>query len=185
MLDFVIAKVINNFAHGTFLDKISWLISYRLFLIGAIAVIVLIILWKDKKYGKYLFIAFIIAAAMHGLFNEVLWKEVFADDIWFRERPYVAHPDDIFPIGNLNTDNSFPSNHLSFLTLSIVVICYFYRKRWVWFSSVFAIILMSLSRIHNGMHYPTDILGGIITGMLYGIIGIEIADYIYRKQLFD
>jgi len=181
MWDFVIAKAINNFAYGTFLDKISWLISYRPFLICSVAIIALMIFWKDKKYGKYFFVAFVIAVAMYGLFNEILWKGFLADEIWFSERPYLAYPNDIFPIGKLNTDSSFPSNHLSFLTLSLVVICYFYRKRQIWILSLLAIILMALSRIHNGMHYPTDVLGGILTGMIYGIVGIKIANYIYKK----
>ncbi len=31
---------------------------------------------------------------------------------------------------------------------------------------------MALSRLHNGMHYPTDILGGIVLGLIYGVIAI-------------
>ncbi|MCX8158672.1 MAG: phosphatase PAP2 family protein [Candidatus Pacearchaeota archaeon] len=180
--DFVVAKAINNFAKGSFIDSISWFISYRAFVIGLIAFIALIILWKDKKYGKYFFIAFMIAICLHGLFNEVLWEKALANKIWYREPPHLAYPNEIVQIGHPNRETSFPSDHMSFLTLSLVIICYYYRKRWVWLTSLFAIILMGLSRIHNGMHYPTDVLGGIITGAIYAIIGIKTSNLFMRDK---
>jgi membrane-associated phospholipid phosphatase len=39
---------------------------------------------------------------------------------------------------------------------------------------VFA-LLMAFSRMHNGMHYPSDMLVGAVLGMVYGLIGFWLA----------
>ena len=59
---------------------------------------------------------------------------------------------------------SFPSGHAA-LFFAMAMVIYFYNKKWgLWFFG--AAILMGLSRIIAGVHYPTDILGGAIIGTL-------------------
>jgi membrane-associated phospholipid phosphatase len=59
---------------------------------------------------------------------------------------------------------------MAFTTLMVVIVSHFWR-RFVPYG-VGIIVLMGLSRIHNGMHYPTDVLIGIIMGLLYGTLGL-------------
>jgi undecaprenyl-diphosphatase len=60
-------------------------------------------------------------------------------------------------------------------TVSILtVFVYFYKKYWiVWTSAILFALLMAFARIHNGMHYPTDVLAGTALGIVYGIIAIK------------
>ncbi|HBP00652.1 MAG TPA: hypothetical protein DD454_00320 [Candidatus Moranbacteria bacterium] len=35
-------------------------------------------------------------------------------------------------------------------------------------------VLMGFSRIHNGMHYPSDVIMGAVLGAAYGLVSIFI-----------
>lgn len=59
---------------------------------------------------------------------------------------------------------SFPSGHSAFF-FAMATAIYLYNKKWgIWF--FVAAILMNISRIIAGVHYPSDILGGAIIGIL-------------------
>ena len=47
-------------------------------------------------------------------------------------------------------------------------------KRWSWTAYIFA-ILMGVARIYLCVHFPSDVLGGIIVGLIGGIAGTLIA----------
>jgi len=49
---------------------------------------------------------------------------------------------------------------------------FFYRKYWIW--AILFIFIMAFSRIHNGMHYFSDVIVGTMLGLLYGFIAIKI-----------
>jgi len=76
--------------------------------------------------------------------------------IGFKERPYVAHTESITSIGTSFADTSFPSNHMASTLTMLTVIVFFIPGVWP-FALVFA-LMMAFSRMHNGMHYPSDVL---------------------------
>jgi len=89
-----------------------------------------------------------------------------------RQRPFVAYPDEIKPIGHQFSDGSMPSSHIASTVAMVVVL-----------SSIFPImlipgiafsVLMGFSRIHNGMHYPSDVIMGAVLGAAYGLVSIFI-----------
>ena len=55
------------------------------------------------------------------------------------------------------------------------------RKNWSWLALIFG-ILMGISRIFLVVHYPSDVLGGVVTGTIAGIIGTLITMLIPRKS---
>jgi membrane-associated phospholipid phosphatase len=80
-----------------------------------------------------------------------------------RTRPYKRHPD-IQPLSSDFTP-SFPSGHTTSAFSTATTLSLMYPKWYVivpsftWASSV------AYSRMHMGMHYPLDILGGIVVGV--------------------
>ena len=60
-------------------------------------------------------------------------------------------------------------------------------KRWSWTAYIFA-VLMGIARIYLCVHFPSDVLGGIIAGVTGGIVGTCIARRFpakwYDKDLF-
>jgi len=65
---------------------------------------------------------------------------------------------------------SFPSDHAAlFFTLSIGLI---FTSRWVGvFSLFYTILFIAFPRVYCGIHYPTDIIGGAIIGMIFALLG--------------
>jgi len=89
-------------------------------------------------------------------------------------RPYCSLPIDSF-VTIINTANerclsSFPSSHAG-LSVLVAYFIWDYVKLWVKISMICVIILVSLSRISLAMHYPSDIIYGIIIGFITILIG--------------
>jgi undecaprenyl-diphosphatase len=63
---------------------------------------------------------------------------------------------------------SFPSGHAA-IFFAIATAVYLYNKKLgIWFFVV--AILMGMARIFVGVHWPSDILGGAVIGIISGII---------------
>jgi undecaprenyl-diphosphatase len=65
---------------------------------------------------------------------------------------------------------SFPSSHATNISGMAVILSFFYRKGIAWFTLLALVI--GFSRIYVGVHYPVDVLGGLIIGSCAGIIVI-------------
>ena len=79
--------------------------------------------------------------------------------MFYENRPFVEHPETIL-ILNHAADASFPSDH-AVGTMAIACGILFYRWKWgTWM--VYGSILVGISRVFVGNHYPGDILGAFI-----------------------
>lgn len=180
-MDLQIAIFINHLGAGTILDIFTQLISNKTFLLFMWSLIALIVIIFDQKQGKKFLIAILIATILHFLISEEFFKNFLGYFFNLRVRPYLAHPNLITLIDkNPNIDASFPSSHMSATVAIITVIIYFYKKYWP--LGVLFVLAMGFARIHNGVHYPTDVLGGITFGILYGLSGIYFAKILLQKK---
>jgi undecaprenyl-diphosphatase len=64
--------------------------------------------------------------------------------------------------------HSFPSNHAANAFAAAVTLSFFYRRYSRYFFSM--ALLVGLSRIFVGVHYPGDVLGGFILGSLCALL---------------
>jgi undecaprenyl-diphosphatase len=91
-----------------------------------------------------------------------------------RPRPYVNHVAHLL-IARTN-DPSFPSDHATFCFAIAMMIWLHNRKVGRLLMSL--AVLVGLSRVFVGAHYPTDILGGVVLG-----IAVSLAtNYIARQS---
>lgn len=133
---------------------------------------------KTRRYGVAMVVAFLVAF----LLVNVLIKPGVG-----RLRPYVTLRDTPFwetyeahwvsAGSHLEDDLSFPSGHTSlnfatFTALAAVLIKD--RKRWAWVLLVIPVIV-GITRIIRCVHYPSDVLGGMIIGVVAGLIGYVVA----------
>jgi len=79
-------------------------------------------------------------------------------------RPFITNH--ITPLV-LESSYSFPSSHVTVIT-ALTVIVWKMNRKW---GVVFAIftVLIALSRMILGVHYPVDVLGGMIIGIFIGL----------------
>ena len=82
---------------------------------------------------------------------------------------------------------SFPSGHALNGMLYWGFLARFIRNRWVTTISILFILLIGLSRIYLGVHYPTDVLGGYIIGLgslwIFFKINARLEQFFERSRL--
>ncbi|MBI4639645.1 MAG: phosphatase PAP2 family protein [Candidatus Tectomicrobia bacterium] len=61
--------------------------------------------------------------------------------------------------------NSFPSDHMA-LFFSLASGVFLLKRSWGVFLMVWSLVVIAFPRVYLGLHYPTDILGGIALGAL-------------------
>jgi membrane-associated phospholipid phosphatase len=64
------------------------------------------------------------------------------------------------------TDRGFPSLHTQNAVVVWGYLAYTFKRRWLWWLAAVLIVLIPLSRLYLGVHFPTDLLGGYIFGGL-------------------
>ena len=164
-LEYPLVKWLQT-ADGTMLDSFSEIVSNITVMLVVFAVIIWALYMKRHRLWRPLLGALIIAIAIDLTVNEWFFKTLLVEFWVFRPRPYTLHPD-LLGIGYLFRDSSFPSSHMAFTTLLVMIVTYF--ERWFLMYGILIILLMWLSRVHNGMHYPTDVIIGTFMGILYGL----------------
>jgi undecaprenyl-diphosphatase len=96
-----------------------------------------------------------------------------------RPRPYVDQSSIFYQywlqVGqNVESDKSFPSGHTTAAFDCMTPVFILGNKRLKALALTFA-ILMGIARIYLCVHFPSDVLGGMIVGILAGILAVLIA----------
>ncbi|MBI3880280.1 MAG: glycosyltransferase family 39 protein, partial [Verrucomicrobia bacterium] len=79
-----------------------------------------------------------------------------------RLRPFAALANTRTLIGFGGAETGFPSAHAA-NWFAAVMLCALYYRRWVKIVAPFAVII-AFSRVYNGVHFPSDVLGGALLG---------------------
>lgn len=106
-----------------------------------------------------------IALAIGALTTNVVLKHLVS-----RQRPYVTDPS-LVPLIFTNDMNSFPSGHSTAAFASATAWFMGLGRRCRWRAALFALpLLMAFSRMYVGVHYPTDVLAGLLIGVAAGLL---------------
>lgn len=87
-----------------------------------------------------------------------------------RPRPYVSHPNDVVKRDRDAGPFSFPSGHTTSAFAVATCMTLSYQKWYVAIPSYLYASFVAYSRMRLGMHYPTDVLAGMLIGIGSGFI---------------
>src|SRR5580658_624236 len=94
-----------------------------------------------------------------------------------RLRPFHVLPDAILRIG-MGDSFSMPSSHsANWFSATIILLVYYRRSIWCMLPLAAGV---GLSRIYNGVHYPSDVLAGALLGAGYSAAVMWAADAIWQ-----
>lgn len=171
LFDFSILDWIASHMQCAFMDWLMPLITKfgdgGIFWI-AVAV-VLLFFKKTRKTGVMLAVSFILGL----LVGNLILKPLVA-----RVRPYDINTDVVLLVKALS-DYSFPSGHtlVSFEAATVLLMV----DRRFGIPALILGILVAFSRLYLYVHYPTDVLAGMVLGILFGVIAVLLVRRIYQK----
>ena len=166
--DVKIFEAINGLANRWVIaDALGiFLADYLPYLLGILVLSFFFWPKKDRMKNR----SMVLVSIASGIVSRVIVKTAI---VFFypRPRPYIilsfAHK--LISLSATDNFQAFPSGHaIFFFALSTAV--YFYNKKlgiFFFFSS----LVMGLARIFTGVHWPSDILGGLLFGAItaYGV----------------
>ena len=113
----------------------------------------------------------IMAAA---LIMDLLICNIAVKNLAARTRPYDVNTSVQLLVAKLH-DYSFPSGHTAASFASVTAL-YLAGEKKLWKPALVLAVLIAFSRLYLYVHYPTDILGGIITGCIAAYIGYRLEE---------
>lgn len=98
-----------------------------------------------------------------------------------RARPYSTYPYDIIKRDH-SGPYSFPSGHTTVAFATATALSLSYKKWYVTVPSFAYAGLVGYSRMRLGMHYPSDVLGGIFIGIGSGLLTWQIDKNMQKRK---
>ncbi|MBE7024201.1 MAG: phosphatase PAP2 family protein [Ruminococcaceae bacterium] len=170
--EFGILNKLHDWLHCDFMDSLMVGVS-SLGNAGAVWIVIAIVMVSLKRYRKSGFV-FAGALILGLIFGNLIMKNIIA-----RPRPCELF-EGIDMLIKIPSDPSFPSGHTLASFISAFVL--FDVKKILGIIAIVPATLMALSRMYLFVHFPTDILGGIVLAL---IIYFIVRSFLKRAEAED
>lgn len=166
---------------GYFVDQLMYIVSHEYTWIPLYIAVLAWVIWK-KGWKTGLALVIMCAVAV-GLADQTATQ---MKHLFQKLRPTHYPPLE----GMVHTVNGYVgglycivSSHVANSLAFVILSSYFVRNRWYIVAMSVWLLLVAYSRIYLGVHYPTDILLGLVDGALYSSLVIILFKKIETKIL--
>ncbi|MEG1241176.1 MAG: phosphatase PAP2 family protein [Oscillospiraceae bacterium] len=137
------------------------------------AAVLMIFFKKTRRAGIFA----LLAMALGFLCTNVVLKNLVA-----RPRPWLT-VEGLIPLVAEHDPNSFPSGHTCAAFAAAGVWMRTLPKTWAKWTALAAAILMGVSRLYVGVHFPTDVLAGLAVGLICSQIVYYLGNRVLKNRL--
>jgi membrane-associated phospholipid phosphatase len=154
-----------------------------------IGVLPLVFWCISTRSGFRLLLVVLLSAYVNSLLKDLGPFLIPADSGFYAVRPYLVHPDQVWtcrrdPLFDPNAalarlcyeedSRAFPSGHAQVTIVAWAYFALLVRRRFFTLLAAFWVLLIGVSRIYLGQHWPSDVLGGWLIGilLLLGALGV-------------
>ncbi|RME78618.1 MAG: phosphatase PAP2 family protein [Planctomycetota bacterium] len=161
---------------------LPWLEKEIHFLLPLALILGALAIWGNQKKKIYVILLLFSLGLSHGI-NKGIKKMVK------RTRPHYALKKGEFHLHEFHLvdapkedEYSFPSGHTAFFFALAGFTALFFRHLGLSLGLYLLAFIVGFSRIYIGVHYPFDVLGGMVVGTMGAGLGYGMGCYILRKK---
>lgn len=140
-------------------------------LIWIVLAVILLLIPRTRRTGLVVMAALILDVILCNGILKHLFARVRPCDVNTAVQLLVKRP----------MDYSFPSGHTA-ASFAAVAALFFAGEKKLWKGALVLAVLIAFSRLYLYVHYPTDILGGVLIGIVCGYAGMRCVEYIFEKS---
>lgn len=170
-----------NGNHTAFMDSVMTAVTNKFTWIPLYAVLLFFVWRKIKNKMWMVVLAISVLITVSDQLSVHLFKETFeryrpCHNLLLKGKVHLLH-------GNCGGLYGFVSSHAANTFALTTFLIFLFRRKdfalcvYLWASFV------SYSRVYAGVHYPFDIIGGMVLGILLGLTGYKI--YFHLQKTFD
>lgn len=163
--DLVLYHLINNISERSpILDLIMiFFAKYAMELYVILFITAWFVLPKSNTKQRHSLIVSVCAGILALIINFAI------SHVWFRPRPFMVLPRGSFhQLIPHSADASFPSDHVAGGFAFASASWWAAGPKWLSHSFTVLAIIVMIARVYVGVHWPTDVLAGILVGILAG-----------------
>jgi membrane-associated phospholipid phosphatase len=172
-VDDTILRFINRDLNHPVLTELMRPLAWNDYFVPALILAGALLIWKGGIRGRFFVLLAIVIISLGDMLVINTLKHALA-----RARPFHDIPDLHVLVGR-GKSSSMPSSHSSSWAAAAMLAYLYYPRTWKVMLPL--ALIMAFSRVYLGVHYPTDVLVGMILGAGYAAAGLIGIHWLWRR----